>query len=687
MRLFSRKKQSFRMSKQCAPRSWLRLEALEDRRVPATLSVNSAADDGSSATLRYAVNHAGAGDKIVLKGAALGGITLSQGELILNQNGLTIQTSSGQATISGGGVSRVVEIAAGANVTMNNLTITGGDALIGDLNNPYEGRGGGIVVDVGGALTMTGCTVTNNNAPSIPNTPTPDDPSPFAGGLGGGIADYGTLTMNNCAVTNNQALYKYGGGIAVFSGAPFSADLSASLTIRNSTVSGNTAAANGGGITGVSSTVNVISCNVTGNTATLNAGGGLNNHGGSMTVSHSSVTGNTAGTYGGGVTGADNYLAATQTTVPGTLTITGSDVSGNTAEYGGGIDNSSTLTLNNSTVNYNAAHNSPYGFDFGFGGGLFNEYTGTASLKYDVLNGNGAGYGGGIESSGTLSLQGCQLSTNTAGESGGAIDAFGNNTIDTCTLTNNSGVYGGAMYVGGTTTITNSEISGNTASNAGQNYPTGWGGGMVASGTTLVQNSDFSNNTALMGAGGIDFGYGNLTVSSSTLTGNTSNNGGALYMNGGSAAFISCQLSGNTAMAAGGAVDLTYGTLSFQKSTINGNTADTGGGIYMYGGTLWISGSTKVTNNTAATTGGGLYVARSQSTVTVNDHSSIVANTAPPGTGMDVSIQPKAYDGDSDVVFYLEGSSKLGDVFNTGILFKDKSSKIDHLVGNAVIPI
>src|SRR5262249_25480574 len=144
-----------------------------------------------------------------------------------------------------------------------------------------------------------------------------------------------------------------------------------------------------------------------------------------------------AGVYGGGVSGGDNYLYATQTTVPGSLTITGSDVSGNTAEYGGGIDNSGTLTLNNSTVCSNVAHNSSSGFDFSSGGGFWNEYPGTPTLKNDVLNGNRAGFGAGIESSGTLTVKSCQLSVNTAGETGGAIAASGTNNIDNCALTNN----------------------------------------------------------------------------------------------------------------------------------------------------------------------------------------------------------------------------------------------------------
>ena len=139
----------------------------------------------------------------------------------------TIDTKAGtgSVTISGGGFWRIFEVASGASVTIKDLTITDGNARttqFEDPNNldPHEGRGGGIVVDEGATLMITGSTVTNNVAPII-SDPISGDPTHFAGGLGGGIADYGTLTMNNCAVNNNQALGTYGGGIAVFSGAPF----------------------------------------------------------------------------------------------------------------------------------------------------------------------------------------------------------------------------------------------------------------------------------------------------------------------------------------------------------------------------------------------------------------------------------------------------------------------------------
>src|SRR6516162_5858938 len=76
-----------------APRVQLRLEALEDRSVPSTIPVTSSLDDVTQrGTLRYAVAHAGNGDTILLTGAVkTTGITLTQGELLLTQQDLTIR--------------------------------------------------------------------------------------------------------------------------------------------------------------------------------------------------------------------------------------------------------------------------------------------------------------------------------------------------------------------------------------------------------------------------------------------------------------------------------------------------------------------------------------------------------------------------------------------------------------------
>src|SRR5438876_662020 len=105
---------------------WPRLEALEDRCVPSTLAVTRSNDDVTQrGTLRYAVAHAESGDTILLAADVKDTpIVLTQGELLLNQDVTIRGAGEVSETISGGGASRVFEVAAGAHVSLLNLTIS-----------------------------------------------------------------------------------------------------------------------------------------------------------------------------------------------------------------------------------------------------------------------------------------------------------------------------------------------------------------------------------------------------------------------------------------------------------------------------------------------------------------------------------------------------------------------------------
>ncbi len=114
------------------PRPVLWLEALEDRTVPSTFAITSAADDGSAGTLRAVLASASSGDTIQfakqLKGQT---IILTQGQLMVSQS-LTIDgLGADKLTISGNAASRIFDIGSGATVTISDLTLTGGLATDG----------------------------------------------------------------------------------------------------------------------------------------------------------------------------------------------------------------------------------------------------------------------------------------------------------------------------------------------------------------------------------------------------------------------------------------------------------------------------------------------------------------------------------------------------------------------------
>jgi hypothetical protein len=133
-----------------------------------------------------------------------------------------------------------------------------------------------------------------------------------AGGYGGGIYNVGTLTVANSTLSGNHAGLG-GGGIASFFGA--------TLTIANSTFSGNSGDLGGGGIS----------------------------NSGTLSVTNSTFSGNSAGA--GGFGGAI-YNKADTATGPVTATITNSTFSGNGASGGGGdiYNAGGTLTVTNTIV-------------------------------------------------------------------------------------------------------------------------------------------------------------------------------------------------------------------------------------------------------------------------------------------------------------------------------------------------
>ena len=183
---------------------------------------------------------------------------------------------------------------------------------------------------------------------------------------GGGIYNSGTLTLTNSTVSGNSAT---SGGGAIFN------NNAGTLTLTNSTVSGNTAFY-GGGIYNNAGILILTNSTVSGNSAT-DFGGGIFSDGGTLTLTSSTLSGNTAGGAGGGIY---NEL--------GTLTLTNSTVSGNRAAYGGGISNQGTLALTNSTVSGNSATSS--------GGGIFNNNLGILTLTNSTVSGNSASSAGGI---------------------------------------------------------------------------------------------------------------------------------------------------------------------------------------------------------------------------------------------------------------------------------------------------
>ena len=394
---------------------------------------------------------ASSGDRIVFSPATFNhAVTITLSRQIEISKSLTIDGDTSNVvtpTLSGGDITRTLQIDPGINVTLKRLRIANGRCT--------GCPGGGIYNQ--GALSLTLSTLVSNTV--------------TAGAITGGGGIYNdtnaSLDVSGCAFISDTAIGRYGGAI-------YNA-VSATVSITNSSLSGNsTVWVNGtGGLGGAvynEGSLRVANSNVIGNRADNVYGGGIAHYDGSAVVINSTFTGNS--TYqGGGI-----YSRAP-------LTVTGSTFTRNTAAYGGGISNWDVLNLNNTTFISNTADKV---FSFtGDGGGVLN--AGTMQVASSKFVGNNGQRGAGIYNESTLSVVSSTLTGNSASLSGGGIfndylSYFSASLyIDNSTLSANSaGSMGGGIANTDRLVISNTTFSGNTA---GQ-----WGGSIVHYGYNVNWN-------------------------------------------------------------------------------------------------------------------------------------------------------------------------------------------------------
>jgi hypothetical protein len=343
-------------------------------------------DDSGAGSLRQAIADSVVGDTIaiVLEGGDT--ITLTSGELLIT-NDLTIISSNVPIAIDGGGNSRVLEIGSSNSVVLDSLIITNGNA---------PDSGGGILVDSGGILTLTNCTVTGNLA-----------------GAGGGI-----YVSSTCVVALNKCILS--GNSATNSGGAIDVETNSTLAINDSTFAGNSAPWGGAIFSNFASNV-VNICTLAANSAED----------------------------GGAIANIDSVLIAT-----------GLSVLNNSAGAGGGIfnaNNNSLLTLDNSILSGNLATN--------FGGGLINTNGGIATIDNCTVSSNAcpADQGGGIDDWSTITLNNCTVSGSPSG--GGFVNTGGSAVCNNSTFSGNVAIFDGGGYYasGGNNILNNCTISSNMA--------------------------------------------------------------------------------------------------------------------------------------------------------------------------------------------------------------------------------
>ena len=294
----------------------------------------------------------------------------------------------------------------------------------------------------------------------------------------------------------------------------------------------------------------------------------------------------------------------------GDVLIQGVTIRHGEADFGGGIFNSATLSLANTTLTANVAIDD--------GGGIWNESSGRLIMTDSRINGNTADdEGGGIwNNEGTLTITGSTISDNTSTGSsrawgGGIRNRGGEVTIAGSTVNGNvAGVrvgFGGGIYngEGGALTIADSTVSNNEARDNGTKASQGGGIGNGSASTMSITNSVIIGNSASFDGGGI-WNAGTLNLANSTVSVNKAHNHGGGLLSEGTLSLTDVTVDGNTAYVGGG-IYIQDGKATFNSTTVSANTAsDFGGGIYVHDlKNVTLTNST-ISNNTADRFGGGI---------------------------------------------------------------------------------
>jgi hypothetical protein len=335
----------------------------------------------TNAFTQFAVLSSGGTQQISIAGLTVTRGTQSGLHLVANTTltNVTVTGNVGRGIYGGGIITlhncSVVNNTAGGSSGGGGIYFGSGALDIEDSdisgNTAAPGANGGGIDFVGGGLTVRRSTIMNN-----------------VGGIGGGmyVARSGVISDSRIA-GNSTSLsvfgFSGGGGIAV--------DQGATLTVQNSTVSGNTAGPGTALYYGFGNDMPAL-------------GGGIRVFAGaSLVLVNSTVSGNMAVDGGAGMGGGVYFGSSSEVTNArsgGGVTVRDSTIVGNVAPNGGGIGlgtmRGGAAVVQNSTVTGNTA--TSVGATAGYGGGGLAQYsagatTGIVTLQSTIVAGNTAANG------------------------------------------------------------------------------------------------------------------------------------------------------------------------------------------------------------------------------------------------------------------------------------------------------
>ncbi len=378
------------------------------------------------------------------------GLPVISSDITINGNDATIARDANASAF------RLLQINAGSTLTLNQLTLTGGDA---GATADKQGQHGGTLFNLG-TCHLNYVTISNSHAGDGIAADL-DDYNAGAGGHGGGLYNQGTVTLDHTTFHDNRA------GSAAYS----------DYLQYGATAGGHGGAIyNDGNLTGTQS---AFTTNATVSTPGSRSGGRVGD-GGAI--------------YNLGVLNLDATTFSNNSTGNG-----GGYMTGNRGSRGGAIYNTGKAILTASTFSNNLTGSNSGESDDSSGGAVYNDTTGELTLEHSPLqnnqtgsggvvidSGREGGYGGAIGNRGEMYISNAQFQNNATG---GGATAFHQGGM---------GGKGGGIFNTGTLELSDSTFTDNTTGKGGGSPcctgDGGPGGGIANAGTLTIERSTFFKN-------------------------------------------------------------------------------------------------------------------------------------------------------------------------------------------------
>lgn len=478
----------------------LRCEHLEDRRLLAVVTVDTIEDivdlnDGRTSLREaiFATNTVPGADEIVFDFDRPATILLTQGELQITDS----------LTISGPGAELLTIDASGNDPTPDSTYEDGDDTNDGDGSSVFlidDGR-----LRTSSSVEIQGLTITGSDHPWNGAVESEEllrlSRVTVIGNSRFGVLSHEVLEIADSLIKDNSGIgvasrdLTHIGSSTITGNTGLGISVSASTTIDDSEISNNIGDENGyfgtGGGIDAYHALTIRNSSITGNSGRF--GGGVYARFGPLLIDNTTIEGNSSGNGGGGIHSRNGQLSVISSSIIGNST---------QARNGGGIySRHSTTSVHDSVITENSAYK--------FGGGIYSE--GTLEVVRSRISGNEARLVGGIVSRGEL-----KVSETTVSDNNGGVLAFGRTNISDSTISRNTEFGGIFLSDGSDLDLSNSTVSGNTS-----RYE---GGGIRGKGRQYISHSTITNNTTETGNGGGIYGS-QITLDHSIVAGNFDGSG------------------------------------------------------------------------------------------------------------------------------------------------------------------